>query len=146
MRAANHLTSYRKVATLTASPGQLVLMLYDGAIRSLERALPGFDLTDPAEANMTIHNNIQRALDIIRELNCVLNMEQGGDCATTLRQLYEYFDRRLRESNLRKKTDGVKEVLRHLSELREAWATMLTQQGTPGAGNLTPTAAAVAAI
>ena|ERR1022692_1673428 len=129
MRAANHFTSYRKVATLTASPGQLVLMLYDGAIRSLERALPGFELADPAQANMTIHNNIQRALDIIRELNQVLNMEEGGECAVTLRQLYDYFDRRLRESNLRKKPAGVHEVIRHISELRGAWATMLSQHG-----------------
>ena len=138
MRAANHLTSYRKIATLTASPGQLVLMLFDGAIRSLERALPGFELTDPAQANMTIHNNIQRALDIIRELDSSLNMEQGGECAVTLRQLYDYFDRRLRESNMRKKSAGVREVIHHISELRGAWATMLAQQTTPEAGHSIP--------
>lgn len=142
MRAANHLNSYRKIATLTAPPGQIVLMLYEGAIRSLERSLPGFDIPDPAEANMTIHNNLQRAQDIIRELNYALNMEQGGDCATTLRQLYEYFDRRLWESNLNKKSAGVQEVILHLSELRDAWATMLARQATPDAGEFAPAAEA----
>ncbi|MFO1487717.1 MAG: flagellar export chaperone FliS [Verrucomicrobiota bacterium] len=131
MRAANHLNSYRKIATLTAPPGQIVLMLYEGAIRSLERSLPGFSMKDPSEANMTIHNNLQRAQDIIRELNYALNMEQGGECAITLRQLYEYFDRRLRESNQRKQRDGVEEVMQHISELRDAWATMLARQASP---------------
>src|SRR4051812_40508889 len=123
MRAANHLNSYRKIATLTAPPGQIVLMLYEGALRSLERALPGFAIKDPSEANMTVHNNLQRAQDIIRELNYALNMEQGGECAITLRQLYEYFDRRLWESNLQKQSKGVEEVILHISELRDAWAT-----------------------
>jgi len=70
-------------------------MLYDGAIRTLERALPGFSHDDPAEANMMVHNNLQRAQEIIRELNYSLNMDQGGECALTLRRLYDYFDRRL---------------------------------------------------
>lgn len=127
MHAANHLRAYRQTATLTAPPGQLVLMLYEGALRSLERALPGFSHHDPAQANMMVHNNLQRAQDIIRELNYALNMEQGGDCASTLRQLYDYFDRRLWESNVNKKSQGVEEVIEHLTELRDAWALMLSK-------------------
>lgn len=130
MRSANHLR-YRQIATLTAPPGQIVLMLYDGAIRRLERALPGFSNEDPAEANMIVHNNVQRAQEIIRELNYALNMDQGGECATTLRRLYDYFDRRLGESNLQKKSSGVQEVIKHLTELRDAWATMLSNQTSP---------------
>jgi flagellar secretion chaperone FliS len=122
--------SYRQVATKTAPPGQLVLMLYDGALRSLERALAGFAHEDPAEFNMTVHNNLQRALDIIRELNLALNMEKGGQFASTLRRLYDYFDRRIWESNVHKKRDGIEEVIRHLTVLRDAWATMLNGQGT----------------
>jgi len=131
MHAANYLRSYRQIATLTAPPGQLVLMLYEGAIKALERSLPGFAMEDPAQANMLVHNNLQRAQDIIRELNYALNMEQGGECAATLRQLYEYFDRRLWESNLQKKSSGVKEVIAHLTELRDAWATMLSRNSMP---------------
>jgi len=129
MRAANPWKSYRETATLTAPPGQIVLMLFEGAIRSLERALPGFTNTDPAEANMIIHNNLQRAQDIVRELNGALNMEQGGEFATNMRRLYDYLERRIWESNVKKNSSGIGEAIRHLSVLRDAWATMLANQG-----------------
>ncbi|HXT13379.1 MAG TPA: flagellar export chaperone FliS [Candidatus Angelobacter sp.] len=130
MRAANPWKSYRETATLTAPPGQVVLMLFEGAIRSLERSLPGFTNTDPAESNMTIHNNLQRAQQIVRELNHSLNMEQGGEFAANLRRLYNYFEKRIWESNLKKNPEGVGEVIRHITVLRDAWATMLANQGS----------------
>ena len=129
MRAANPWKSYRETATLTAPPGQIILMLFEGAIRSLERSLPGFENSDPAEANMIIHNNLQRAQDIIRELNDALNMEQGGEFAANMRRLYNYLERRIWESNLKKNSTGVGEAIRHLTVLRDAWATMLANQG-----------------
>jgi flagellar protein FliS len=140
MRAANPWKSYRETATLTAPPGQIVLMLYDGAIRSLERSLPGFTNPDPAEANMTIHNNLQRAHDIVRQLNIALNMQQGAEVAENLRRLYNYFERRILESNVKKNPAGVGEVIRHLTVLRDAWATMLANQNSP-----TPSVALAAA-
>ena len=63
MNFANPWKSYRQVATQTASPGQLVLMLYEGAIRFLERARLGFAQEDPAEFNLTINNNGYRGSD-----------------------------------------------------------------------------------
>jgi flagellar protein FliS len=134
MHAANPWKSYRQIATQTAPPGQLILMLFDGALRFLERGLTGFSCTDPAEANMTVHNNFQRALDIVRELNRALNIEQGGKCAETLRQLYDYCERKITESNLKKRPDGAREVIKHLTVLRDAWAAMLAGQ------NLAPAA------
>ena len=128
MQSSNPWRSYRQVATQTASPGQLVLMLLDGAIQSLNRALVGFDLDDPAEFNQTIHNNVLRAQEIIRELNNSLDMAQGGEVAGNLRALYAYFDRRLTDGNLRKVPEGICEVVRHLGELREGWDEMLKQQ------------------
>lgn len=128
MQSPNPWRSYRQAATQTASPGQLVLMLLDGANQFLHCALKGFDLDDPAEFNQTIHNNVLRAQEIIRELNSSLDMTQGGQVAEELRGLYAYFDRRLTESNLRKVPEGILEVERHLGELREGWDTMLKQQ------------------
>ena len=125
MPAANPWKSYRQVATQTAPPGQLILMLFDGALRFLEHGLAGFGRADPAEANMTIHNNFQRALDIVRELNRSVNLEQGGECAETLRRLYDYFERRIVDSNVRKNPEGVREVVQHLTVMRDAWAAML---------------------
>lgn len=113
----------------TAAPGQLVLMLLDGAIRFLDKAEHGFSIEDPAEANQTIHNNIQRTLDIIHELNMALDLQNGGELATTLRDLYEYMDRRLMQSNLRKEAEGLTETRRHLGTLRNAWAEMLQSGG-----------------
>ncbi len=109
----------------TAAPGQVVLMLLEGALRSLDRAETGFSIDDPAEANQAIHNNIQRAQDILHELNMALNIEEGGELACTLRSLYEYMDRRLLESNLGKKADGLLEVRNYLTTLRNAWSDML---------------------
>src|SRR5688572_12335778 len=130
MRAANSpWKSYQQVATQTAPPGQLVLMLYEGAIRFLERALGGFSLEDPAEFNQTISNNILRAQDIIFELNVTLNIQEGGELAATLRQLYDYMGRQLMESNLKKDQAPLKDVLQRLTVLRDAWAQMLINQG-----------------
>jgi flagellar protein FliS len=128
MPASNPWKSYRRIATQTAPPGQLILMLFDGALRFLELGLTGFDMTDPAKANMTIHNNFQRALDIVRELKWALNMEKGGECAETFRQLYEYFERKILESNVKKQPDGAREVIKHLTVMRDAWAAMLSGQ------------------
>jgi len=121
--------SYRKVATQTASPAQLVLMLYDGAISFLEKSLTGFNYTDPLEFNLTINNNVLRAQAIINEMNSRLDMEQGGEIAANFRRLYNYFHRRLYEANNKKKKEPIVEVLMRLRVLRDSWAQML-QQGS----------------
>jgi flagellar protein FliS len=127
MMRSNPWNSYRQVAAQTATPGNLVLMLYDGAIRFLEQARQGFTLTDPLEYNLTINNSVQRAQAIINELDCALNTREGGDLANTLRGLYGYFDRRLTESNFKKDVHGIIEIIKRLTVLRDAWAQMLTQ-------------------
>lgn len=104
-------------------------MLFDGALRFLEQAKLGFNETDPAAMNESIHNNIQRAQAIISELNCSLNLQEGGELAQTLRRLYEYFDQRLHEANLRKEQTGINEVIERISVLRDAWSQMLLHQG-----------------
>ena len=133
MPQPNPWQSYRQVATQTAPPGQLVLMLYDGAIRFLERARLGFQYDDPLEFNLTINNNLLKAQAIISELNLSLNMEEGKECAANFRRLYNYFDRRLQESNQYKQEPGIVEVIGRLTILRDAWAEML-QKAPPSRG------------
>jgi flagellar protein FliS len=118
------------VATQTAAPGQLVLMLFEGAIRFLDRARTGFGIDDPATANEAINNNIQRAQQIIHELNMALNVREGGELAETLRALYAYMDRRLSESNLRKSETELLEVRERLLVLRDAWDQMLKNRAS----------------
>ena len=117
--------SYRQVAARTAPPGQLVLMLFEGAIRFLEQAKLGFAHEDPLEFNLTISNNIIRAQDIINELNLSLNMREGGAFAANQRRLYNYLDWRLQESNQFKTQAGIDEVIVRITVLRGAWAEML---------------------
>ena len=117
--------SYRKVATQTATPGQLVLMLYDGAIKFLEKALTGFEYDDPLMFNQTINNNVLRAQAIIHEMNATLNMEAGGEVSSNFRRLYNYLYRRLTVANRTKQKAPVQEVISRVRELRDSWAEML---------------------
>jgi flagellar protein FliS len=121
--------SYRQVSTLTASPAQVVLMLYDGAIRFVELSISGFTKEDPIESVETINNNIQKAQAIINELNVSLNMREGGEFADRMRALYNYMDDRLQQSNLRKTETGLREVIKHLTVIRDAWSQMLREGG-----------------
>lgn len=122
--------SYRQVATTTASPAQLVLLLYNGILRFLEQARLGFGMDDPKEFNETINNNIQRAQAIINEMNQSLNMAEGGEFAEKMRGLYDYFDRRLQESNIAKAEAGIVEVIKHVTVLRDAWSEMMQAGGS----------------
>jgi flagellar protein FliS len=125
MTTAAPLRSYQTIATQTAPPGQLVIMLYEGAIRILERALAGFQHEDPLEFNATINNNVIRAQDILNELNNSLDLQQGGDLAATLRRLYGYMNRQLTISNTRKSPEGIQDAIQRLSVLRDTWCEML---------------------
>jgi flagellar secretion chaperone FliS len=78
--------SYRQVAMQTAGPGQLILMLFDGAIRFLEQAQRGFAFEDPIQFNQTINDNLLRAQAVISELNYSLNIQEGGELAATDRK------------------------------------------------------------
>lgn len=122
--------TYRANAILTASPGQLVLLLYDGALRALGVARDAFSRPETDfERISVINRELLRAQMIITELQAGLNLEAGGEFAQTLHRLYDYHNRRLLEANLRKQEAPVAEVESLLRELREAWAQMLAQGG-----------------
>lgn len=122
------LDSYRQISLETAPPGELVLMLYDGLIRFLGQARSGFEFEDPLERNQTVHNNTLRAQDILTELNVTLDLEQGGELAQTLQDLYLYMGERLQESNVNKDPAGLDEVIERITVVRDAWAQMLQEQ------------------
>ena len=124
--------SYRQVATQTASPGQLVLQLYTGILRFLEQSRLGFSMEDPKESMEAINNNLLRAQAIIQEMDQSLNLEEGGEFAARMKGLYNYFDRRLHESNMSKTETGILEVIKHVTVLRDAWAEMLQKTADAG--------------
>jgi flagellar protein FliS len=129
MVSNGYVKTYRANAVLTASPGQLVLMLFDGALKSMAIARESFNQPeeDPRRIEV-INHQLQKAQNILHELQSGLNLEQGGDFAKTMYRLYDYHTRRLFEANLRKDAAIVAEVEGLVGSLRDAWAEMLTKQ------------------
>ena len=129
MYAQDYARAYRANSILTASPGQLVLMLFDGALNALAIARIACDdpVGDPRRFEV-IHTQLVKAQKIIAELQSTLNLEQGGDFARTMYRLYDYYDRRLVEANLKKQSAPIAEVERLLGEVRTAWSEMLNDK------------------
>lgn len=129
MVANGYVQTYRANAVLTASPGQLVLMLYDGALKAMGIAREAFGRPeeDPRRIEV-INHQLQKAQNILAELQNGLNLEAGGEFAKTLYRLYDYHNRRLFEANLKKDVAPVVEVEELVGSLREAWAEMLAKQ------------------
>jgi flagellar secretion chaperone FliS len=131
MLAQGYARTYRANAVLTASPGQLVLMLYDGALQAM--AIAHAALIDPAYPRRleAINHQLQKAQRILAELQGGLNLGHGGEFARTMHRLYDYHMRRLFEANQRKQLEPVVEVENLVRDLREAWSEMLEKQDGP---------------
>jgi flagellar protein FliS len=129
MVAQDYARTYRANAVLTASPGQLVLMLYDGALRALNGARGGFALGDEDPRRFEVINTqLLKAQAIISELQGTLNLDAGdGKFAREMHRLYDYYLRRLMDANLRKTEEPIIEVERLLRDVRNAWAEMLAK-------------------
>jgi len=124
--AHGYARAYQTQAVFTASPGQLVLMLYDGALRFLGHARDALQAPEDSPRRIEIiNNNLIKAQNILAELKGNLNHEIGGDHAANLDRLYEYYIRRLLEANMKKKVEPVIEVESLVRQLRDGWAEML---------------------
>ncbi len=129
--AHGYARAYQTQAVFTASPGQLVLMLYDGALRFLGHARDALESTDESTRRIEIINtNLIKAQNILAELQGNLNHEIGGDHAANLNRLYDYYIRRLLEANMKKKVEPVIEVEGLVRQLRDGWAEMLRNYET----------------
>lgn len=132
MIAKGYVQTYRTNAVLTASPGQLVLMLYDGALKAMAIAQEAFTRPeDDTRRIEVINHQLLKAQSIVLELQGGLNMEAGGEFAKTLYRLYDYHNRRLFEANVRKDSKILEEVEGLVRSLRDAWAEMLAKQEQP---------------
>ncbi len=106
---------YQQTQLQTASPAQLLLMLYDGAIRFVRMGISGIDEKNYEKTN----TNLCKAQAVINELIAALNYDY--QIAKTLFQVYEYMLHRLINANLKKDKTQADEVLSYLLELRDAW-------------------------
>ena len=118
--------AYLVTQVSTASQGDLLLMLYDTAIKHLRQAIEKMQQRGVAAKGILI----SKAITIISELQACLNKERGGDIAKNLLQLYFFCNTRLLQANLKMKPEMVEDVINILSGLRQAFAQILpTQDG-----------------
>ncbi len=109
--------AYKEAAILTASPEQLVVMLYDGAIRFLRQGEMAMREGMVAQTN----DRLQRAEAIIDELLATLNMD-AGDISVRLQSIYVFSRKLLVEARVERDPAKVGQVVTFLTDLREAWA------------------------
>ncbi len=122
----NHAASgaYLRVQTETASPGQLIAMLYDALLRSAARAEAAIAQGKLEEA----HASLLRTQDLILELIASLALDADGEAGALARQiapLYEYVYRRTLDASLRKDAAPLREVVRLITPMRAAWQSVL---------------------
>ncbi len=120
MAAANDAyAQYTRNKILTASPAELTLMLYEGAIKFCNIAIIGLENNDVQKA----HNNIMKVQRIIEEFQITLNFDYP--IANDFNNVYNYLIRRLREANMEKDKQILEEVLEHLRTMRDTWKEVM---------------------
>jgi flagellar secretion chaperone FliS len=109
--------AYQQQSILTATPGKLVVMLYDGAVRFLKQAASAMRDERRAQAD----ERLRRADAIIEELQLTLDLE-AGEIASNLQGIYVFSRRHLNEARVERDPEKVDQVAGLLSELRGSWA------------------------
>ena len=119
-----YMNQYQQTQVMTSSRVQIVVLLYDAAIQSIELARAGIESNNLNEKGRFLG----RAISIIGELNSVLDFEQGGEIARSLHRLYEYMLNELVTANARNDARNLEGPLRCLTTLREGWREIVAQQ------------------
>jgi len=122
----SNIAKYRTQQVMTASPAQLVYMLYDRTISSLKEAIAAIEAGD-IETRWRANN---RAIEIINHLWSTLDLKSGGEIARNLDRLYPFMTMRLVQVDLRNNPVPAREVIALLEPLRDAWRELA--QGPPG--------------
>lgn len=112
---------YNTNKILTASPAELTLMLYEGAIKFCNVAIIGIEQGSIEKA----HNNIMKVQKIIEEFQITLNFDYP--VANDFNNVYNYLIKRLREANSKKDKAILEEVLIHLHTMRDTWKEVMKQ-------------------
>jgi flagellar protein FliS len=120
----NPYQQYRATKVETAGQVDLVVMLYQGAVRFIRLGIQAMEQNDPKAA----HTSIVRAQDIVVELRGSLNHEAGGQIAVQLASVYDYCFRQLVTANVKKDPAPAREVIVILRSLGTAWQEIAAQQ------------------
>ena len=120
---ARGLSSYRTTQVQSRTPLELVVMLYDGALKFMGKARDAIERRDiPARRDA-----LSRTLAIISELQSTLNLQEGGQVAAELDRLYSYSNVRLLEAAMKNEVAAIDDVKRVFEILRDGWNTIATQ-------------------
>lgn len=119
MLANQGYAAYANNKVMTASPGELTLMLYEGAIKFCNIAIAAIEEKDIEKA----HKNIVKVENIIEEFQSTLNRKYP--VAKDFEEVYSYLMRRLKEANIKKDKEILEEVLKHLRTMRDAWKEVM---------------------
>jgi flagellar secretion chaperone FliS len=114
---------YREVAIKTASPLQLVVMLYDAAICCIQEAREQMERKEIAGRSRSVN----KCIAIISELQACLNLKAGGEIAVSLNRLYDYMKGRIFRANVEQTSQPLTEVETLLENLRSAWVELVSQ-------------------
>lgn len=119
MANANAYAQYNNNKVLTASPGELTLMLYDGAIKFCNAAIVAVEKKDIQNA----HTNIVKVQKIIDYLRQTLDMKYA--VAQDFENIYVYLSQRLVEANMKKDLEILEEINGHLHSVRDNWKEVM---------------------
>jgi len=127
-------SSYKEAKVKTAGQGQLIVMLYDEAVKQLTKATELLNLNtkekkDPGRIEQ-ISKAVMKTEEIITELTVSLDFEQGGEISRNLFALYTWFNRELVEANINSDINRILTVKNMLSDLRNTWSAVANQKIT----------------
>jgi flagellar protein FliS len=114
---------YKQNSVNTNTQGNLIIMLYEGALRFIDTAIQAIDEKDIMKAN----TNLIKAQDIFYELRVTLNFEQGEEIATNLERLYTYFIEQLIEANIKKDKSIAIDVRKMVNDLYLSWKEIISK-------------------
>lgn len=117
----NPYAAYANSKIMTASPAELTLMLYDGAIKFTNIAIVAIEKNDIQKS----HTNIVKTERILLELQT--SLDHKYPVAKEFENVYTYLLRRLRDANIKKDAEILQEVLKHLRTMRDTWKEVMKQ-------------------
>lgn len=120
----NQYAQYNNSKVLTASPAELTLMLYDGAIKFTNIAIMAIEKKDIEKA----HNNIVKVEKIINEFRATLDSKY--EVSKDFDRVYVYMLQRLLEGNIKKDPEILEEVNTHLRSMRDTWKQVMEANKT----------------
>jgi flagellar protein FliS len=135
---ANQIFAYTETRIKTASQGQLIIMLYNEAVKQLDHGLElleknGGEKKHPGRIEQ-ISKSILKTQEIVTELMVSLDFEQGGEIAKNLFSLYTWFNQELLAANINQDPQRISSVRNMLNDLRSAWCEIIATNSMEGIG------------